>query len=84
MQRRGAGGRIVNGGAVAYELCGVYPMTAEIIPIKHKDHLAEVKAGLTLLEMFERTGGHNKQTRRLVAEQMEIDLQHYREQLKGR
>lgn len=84
MQRRGAGGRIGYSGAVAYELRGVYPMTAEIIPIKQKDHLAEFKAGLTLLEMFERTGGHNKQTSRLIAEKMEIDLQHYREQLKGR
>ena len=59
-------------------------MTAEITPIKQRDHLAEAKAGITLLEMFELTGGHNKQTRRLVAEQIEIDLQHYREQLKGR
>ena len=59
-------------------------MTAEIIPIKQRDHLAEAKAWITLLEMFERTGGHNKQTRSLVAEQVEIDLQHYREQLNRR
>ncbi|WP_414146900.1 hypothetical protein ACMGGR_11395 [Erwinia sp. BNK-24-b] len=59
-------------------------MTAEIIPMKQRDYLSDVKAGLTLLEMFERTGGHNKQTSRLIAEKMEIDLQHYREQLKGR
>lgn len=59
-------------------------MTAEITPIKQPDHLAEVKAGITLLEMFERTGDHNKQTSSLIAEKMEIDLQHYREQLNRR
>jgi len=30
MQRRGAGGRVVNGGAVAYELRGVYPMNEKL------------------------------------------------------
>ena len=33
MQRRGAGGRIVNGGAVAYELRGVYPMSKILLEV---------------------------------------------------
>jgi len=59
-------------------------MTDNVIPLKQPDHLQELKAGLTLLEMLERTGGHNIQTRALISEKMEIDLHQYREQINGR
>ncbi|MEM6050502.1 hypothetical protein AAH450_07950 [Erwinia sp. P7711] len=49
-------------------------MSAEVIQIKRPDHLAEVGAGLTLLKMFHKTGGHNAQTITLIMEKMEIDL----------
>lgn len=49
-------------------------MTSEIIPFKQADHLADVSAGLTLLQMFHNTGGHNAQTITLIMEKMEIDL----------
>jgi len=88
MQRCGAGGRFHHGGAVADELRGVYPMTAEIIPMKQKDqqpdHLAEVDAGLTLLKMFHRTGGHNQQTISLIMAKMTDDLAKAREQTERR
>lgn len=84
MQRRGAGGWIGYGGAVAYELRGVYPMTAETISTKQADHLAEVDAGLTLLKMFHRTGGHNQQTISLIMAKMEDDLAKAREQTERR
>lgn len=49
-------------------------MTDNVIQIKRPDHLAEVSAGLTLLKMFHKTGGHNAQTITLIMEKMEIDL----------
>jgi len=59
-------------------------MTAEIIPIKQPDHLAEVDAGLTLLKMFHRTGGHNQQTISLIMAKMTDDLAKAREQTEQR
>lgn len=59
-------------------------MTYNAIPLNPPNHLQEVKAGLTLLEMLERTGGHNIQTKALISEKMEIDLQQYREQINRR
>lgn len=55
-------------------------MTAEVIPLKRPDHLAEVGAGLTLLKMFHMTGGHNAHTITLIMEKMEIDLAKLQEQ----
>jgi hypothetical protein len=50
-------------------------MTAEIISIKPRaDHLSEVSAGLALLKMFHKTGGHNHQTIELIMAKMEDDL----------
>lgn len=49
-------------------------MTSEIIPFKQADHLADVSAGLMLLQIFHKTGGHNAQTITLIMEKMEIDL----------
>lgn len=49
-------------------------MTDNVIQIKRPDHLESVSAGLTLLKMFHKTGGHNAQTITLIMEKMEIDL----------
>lgn len=49
-------------------------MTAEVIPLKRLNQLESVSAGLTLLKMFHKTGGHNAQTITLIMEKMEIDL----------
>lgn len=55
-------------------------MADNVIQIKCPDHLAEVSAGLTLLQMFHKTGGHNTQTITLIMEKMTDDLAKAREQ----
>lgn len=59
-------------------------MTADVIPIKRPDHLAEVIAGLTLLQMFHEIGGHNAQTISLIMAKMEDDLAAAQEQINRR
>lgn len=60
-------------------------MTAEIMPIKSRpDHLSEVCAGLALLKMFHKTGGHNHQTIELIMAKMEDDLAKVQETINRR
>ncbi|MCP1440809.1 hypothetical protein J3D56_004245 [Erwinia persicina] len=60
-------------------------MTAEIMPIKSRtDHLSEVSAGLALLKMFHKTGGHNHQTIELIMAKMEDDLAKVQETINRR
>ncbi|MEZ0582464.1 hypothetical protein ACA373_05625 [Erwinia sp. STN24] len=60
-------------------------MTAEIISIKTRpDHLSEVSAGLALLKMFHKTGGHNHQTIELIMAKMEDDLAKVQETINRR
>lgn len=60
-------------------------MTAKIMPINSRpDHLSEVSAGLALLKMFHKTGGHNHQTIELIMAKMEDDLAKVQETINRR